>query len=161
GARSTELRAVLVDRLARDVAQAQPAEVGDNPTVEHVCVGGKRRRFERCARVLLPPFLEERRDGLLGANDLARQLAQVLRASHGRVEAARILLARKRLLMRRRAAASFAPSYDPAIAAFPDRHQPPEPMRSRNEVEGRTARRAGSRTSTGALGTAPRFSRSP
>src|SRR5262249_20063069 len=104
--------------------------------------------------------LEERRDGLLGANDLARQLAQVLRASHGRVEAARILLARKRLLMRRRAAASFAPSYDPAIAAFPDRHQPPEPMRSRNEVEGRTARRAGSRTSTGALGRAPRFSRS-
>jgi hypothetical protein len=55
-----QLGTVLVDHLTRDVAQAEPPEVGDDPPVEQVGVGGERRRLQRGTRVFLPPLLEER-----------------------------------------------------------------------------------------------------
>jgi hypothetical protein len=81
GTVDAELRCVVVDRLACDLAQAFAAEVRDDPLVEQRGVCRERVRAQVCGRVGVPPFDEELFKHRVRADHFRGELAELARPS--------------------------------------------------------------------------------
>ena len=124
GAVDADLRAVAVDCLACDIAQALAAEVGDDPLVEQRGVGGERARAEVGDGVGVPPLDEELLECGVRADYLGGELPELASAAKRGFEELGVAAAVEGALAPGAAAAALVPADDVGAAAVAT----PEPL---------------------------------